>query len=332
VNATPPAGADTGETLELVRRQPAPHARERAPSAVVLLAGTVRESPLARGARRALLDLPLTPTTTIGGMWAQRIQELADAVGAPSLPLFIATTPVSPDVPSAQPTPLAGATFVPDASPLRGTGGALVDLCDRFSEADTILVANAHAVAMRPLASTVRALFDAKSEVVLHADENSAPTGMFLARVSALLDIPRRGFVDFKEQALSRIAASHAVHVVRELGPHVAPVRTLDGYIRAVRFFAASPGGAGAVGGVGGGGGAGELSDPLAEEWRSTFSLADAGASVAPDARLVDSVVLAGAKVGAGAVVVRSVICPGAQVAAGAFVGDQVVDVAGDAS
>jgi NDP-sugar pyrophosphorylase family protein len=53
------------------------------------------------------------------------------------------------------------------------------------------------------------------------------------------------------------------------------------------------------------------LGDPLSEEWKSTFAIVEPGASVAPSARIHDSIILSGATVDAGAVVVRSVIGPG---------------------
>ena len=48
--------------------------------------------------------------------------------------------------------------------------------------------------------------------------------------------------------------------------------------------------------------------DPLAEDWRPSFAIAEAGAEVDQTARVHDSVVLAGGVVEAGAVVVRSVV------------------------
>ena len=49
----------------------------------------------------------------------------------------------------------------------------------------------------------------------------------------------------------------------------------------------------------------------MAEDWKPTFALCEAGAVVDPSARLHDSVVLRGGRVEYGAVLVRSVVCPG---------------------
>lgn len=291
--------------------------RSEALGAIVFLAGAVRENPLVRGARRALLDFPLTPDTTICTSWHRRVGELRVALKRESLPMIVAITPQTADAPVVQSASLEGITVVPDSGEFRGTGGALADLSERFGVDDLILIANGHAAALAPLPGVVEALLGANADVALHADQRAAPTGFVLARVRALRDIPRRGFVDFKEQALARIAKRHLVRVVSQPGPHVAPVRTLDGYVRAVRFCNNDPGVI-------------RFDDPLAEEWQATFRLVESGATVAPDARVTDSIVLAGAAIGAGATVVRSVVCSGARVADGGFVCDQIVDADGE--
>jgi hypothetical protein len=291
--------------------------RSDALRAIVFLAGAVRENPLVRGARRALLDFPLTPGTTICTSWHRRVSELRDALERDSLPMIVAITPQAADAPVVRSAATEGITVVPDSGEFRGTGGALADLSERFGEDDLILIANGHAAALAPLPGVVGALLETDADVALHADERHAPTGFVLARVRALRDIPRRGFVDFKEQALARIAKNHVVRVASRAGPHIAPVRTLDGYIRAVRFCNNDPGVI-------------RFDDPLAEEWQATFRLVEPGAHVAPDSRVTDSIVLAGASVGAGATVVRSVVCPGARIPDGGFVCDQIVDADGE--
>jgi ADP-glucose pyrophosphorylase len=49
----------------------------------------------------------------------------------------------------------------------------------------------------------------------------------------------------------------------------------------------------------------------FSENWDSTFSIIEDGASVDQTAKLHDSVVLCGGRVDAGAVAVQSIICPG---------------------
>ena len=68
------------------------------------------------------------------------------------------------------------------------------------------------------------------------------------------------------------------------------------------------------------------------EEWRSTFTLTEAGSQVHESARLHDSLVLAGGKVGAGAVVVRCLVGPGGVVGESETVFDELIGAEGGGS
>jgi ADP-glucose pyrophosphorylase len=77
-------------------------------------------------------------------------------------------------------------------------------------------------------------------------------------------------------------------------------VRTLADYVTALRTYHRRKSGRPAI-----------TTDPLAEDWRPTFSIIEEGAAVDPLASVNDSVVLRGGRVEAGAVTVRSIVCPG---------------------
>ena len=65
--------------------------------AVVLLAGAVRPSELGRGAGRSLLDLPIENGRSVLGLWQQRVEGLAQALGIGALQ-EISSTYVSSDL------------------------------------------------------------------------------------------------------------------------------------------------------------------------------------------------------------------------------------------
>jgi NDP-sugar pyrophosphorylase family protein len=279
--------------------------------AVVLLAGAVRENALVRSSQRPLLEMPLNPAATILATWRDSVSALRTELGLDGVPLVVSTTTTT-DLPSLTGPSAAVSRVVPDAAELRGTGGALRDLADQFEPDDLIVVANGHSALLGRLESAVAAMVSVDADVVLHAEAGRVPSGIMLVRAGALLGIARRGFVDFKEQALPRIAGQHRVRVVVGGETAAVPVRTLASYVRALRLCNRQNGGA--------------LSeDPFAEEWPVSFSLVENGAVVSPEARIHDSVVLSGAVVERGAIMVRSVAGPGSRVGQGEFVCDQIL-------
>jgi hypothetical protein len=279
-------------------------------AAVVLLAGAVRQSRLSKAARRSRMDLPLSADSTLGTAWLQRMNEFRDQVGRADLPLLIATNTLAGTVKDL--TGWRGTTVRMDTEEPRGSGGALRDAVLDLDPSAHVLVAPAHARLRAPLESVVRAMASSEGDVVVHVSPSGTPTGFFRIRCGALAGLPSRGFVDLKEQALPQLAARFDVRVVSSDDVPM-PVRSLDGYVRAVRDVA---------GGAGDGDG---------EEWRSTFSLVEPGASVAADARLHDSIVLAGGRVESGAVVVRCLVGPGGVVRAGRSEFDELIS-AGEAA
>ncbi|MEX2217580.1 MAG: hypothetical protein WD749_02375 [Phycisphaerales bacterium] len=282
--------------------------------AVVLLAGSVRESELSRGVGRSLLDLPIAAGQNILAHWHAHVERLATRLGQATLPLRVVINRKghAPGVgPNSARFPL---TIEQDRSEYRGTGGVLRDLTESYEESDRILVASAAQVLTEPLDDLAADLVAADDDVALMAHEDGTPSGLFVVRCGALTDIRSGGFVDFKEQVLPRLASEgQSIRVLRRDLPGAIPVRTLDGYMAAVRAIArlaaCRP----------------MAHDPFEEDWAPTFSLVEGGAAVSPGATIHDSVVLAGGTVGGGAVVVRSVVCPGGSVRPGMTVADQIV-------
>lgn len=295
-----------GSPISLALQAIAPRLR-----AVILLGGSVRESALSRALKRSTLDLPLDGGRTILGAWAQQTAALAKTAKIPSLALrvLINQATAAPAIVPAVDGLTVSLEY--DRAELRGTGGLLRDLSDQYEPEDLLLVANAHQVVIPPLAGLAGLLGAVQSDVALLATTQRTPCGLNLFRCKALRAIRTNGFIDLKEQALPAIAAAFQVKVVACPPGVVFPVRTLEGYLGALRALHSST----------------ELgpSDPLAEDCFPTFSLVEEGAAVAPSARVHDSVVLRGARVGTDVVLVRSLVCEGAVVEAGAVVADRVV-------
>lgn len=174
-------------------------------------------------------------------------------------------------------------------------------------------MANAAQVLLDPLPVLVAAMRRKRSEVTLIAHADGTPSGVMLLPSAALRLIPTHGFVDLKEQAMPLISARFDVRVARRGRPTGLPVRSVEEYLQVLRqYHRRRMRGNSAA-------------DPLAEDWRSAFGLAEPGANIDPSARLHDSVVLAGGRIEAGAVLVRSIVCGNGVVGRGRSVVDEVV-------
>jgi len=270
---------------------------------LILLAGSVRPTQLAATIQRSILDLPTGKGGTVLTNWLEQADGVAQMLGMDRLAVRVM-------VDASAPEPRSGATdqyrVERDRSEYRGTGGLLAHLAGQYDEDDLILVANAAQFLLDPLPALFTALRKTGGMVGVVGHRDGTPSGMMLLTCRSLRLIPKVGFVDMKEQGLPAIAAKHDVRVLQCRRPTGLPIRTLSDYVEALR----------AIHGPHGRPMPGDplsdpLGDPLSEEWKSTFAIVEPGASVAPSARIHDSIILSGATVDAGAVVVRSVIGPG---------------------
>jgi N-acetylglucosaminyldiphosphoundecaprenol N-acetyl-beta-D-mannosaminyltransferase len=265
---------------------------------LVLLAGSVRPTPLTSSIHRSVLDLPVESSTSILNHWLSDAAELAKLVGIEKLPVRVLLDRQSSEPRSALPQFQGAFTVERDLSEYRGTGGILSNLAMDYADDDLILIANAAQILLEPLQNTADALAQMGGVVSLVGHQDGTPSNLMLLTCKALRVIPNFGFVDMKEQALPSIAAKFDVRVVQYKRPTGMPVRSLADYVAALRSY------------HGRGSGRKIVSDPLGEDWRPIFAIAEPGTTVDATARVHDSVILAGATVEAGAVVVRSVVCP----------------------
>ncbi len=277
-------------------------------AAVVLLAGSVRQSDLASVARRSLLDLPLRPGHTVGQHWCNAVAAVRSGVPLSELPLLVTANSISLRPASIEPS--ATTIVRMDVNEPRGSGGALRDALAAFDPASRVLIAPGHALPRGELIDLLTLLAQPNADIVIHADAARIPTGFLLLRCGVLASVAANGFADLKEQVLPQLASRFDVRVVRDGHPSPLPIRSLTGYIQALRAAHST---------------VSTALTTLAEQWRSTFSIAEDGSRVDPTARLHDSVVLKGGTVAAGAVVVRCLIGPGGSVAAGEAVFDRLI-------
>jgi hypothetical protein len=283
--------------------------------ALVLLGGSVRPSNLSRSIGRSLLDLPVEPGLSVLQLWEAEAHRLAQARGLSQLPVRVvldraATQPVRNGAEGS-----IRLSLEREAHEFRGTGGVLRDLSGEYGRDELLLVASAGQVLVEPLTGLADDLLATDADVALLGHADGTPGALFLVNcriLSALRDV---GFLDFKEQALPRLAASGtSVRVVQRPVASAFPVRTLDSYLAGVRAYHHVKAGRSIVG------------NPFDEDWLPTFAVIEAGAKVDPSATIHDSVVLKGGTVERGAVVVRCVVCPGALVEAGQTVAGQIVE------
>ncbi len=289
--------------------------------AVVLLAGSVRPSDLSLAIDRSLLDLPVEPGQSVLSQWQTQAASLAESLSVDRLPVRIvidrtARAPVAPP-----PDPRISLTVERDAREFRGTGGLLRDLAISYAADDLLLVANAGQVLVEPLPSLAANLFSAGGSVSFLGHRDGTPCGLFLVRCDVLASIRDVGFLDFKEQVLPKLgAAGHQVQPVIRDAATALPIRSLDGYLSALRAVARLRAGL-----------ARDM-DPYGEDWSPTFAIIEPEAQVDRSSTIHDSVVLNGAKVERGAVVVRSVLGPTAVVHAGDTVADAALGISRDAA
>lgn len=291
--------------------------------ALVLLGGAVRRSSFVEALRRPVATLPLGAKFGVMDLWrsqARRLVSLMDgdrlAVRVVSNDLAATTVPETTEGDGD-----VDVRFEADPQEFRGTGGVLSDIARDYADDDWILVSSAAQVLLEPLDDLACELAEEAAategrdpaSVVFFASVEGAASSLFLVRCGALRLISRVGFVDFKEQALPRIAAQTGVRVIVRDRTAALGIRTFEDYTRAIAldFQKLSSGR--------------EESGPFAERWRTAASVVEAGGEVHSAARLHDSVVLKGGVVEEGAIVVRSVVCEGGRVPAGQVVVDTLV-------
>lgn len=267
----------------------------RFPRAVILLSGAVRPTPFLSSIERSVLDLPIESGVSLLSDWQRQASEAATACEQASMEIRV----VLDDAALAPQTvaPTGGGVYVErDPTELRGTGGIVRDLAQRFEPDDRLFIVGGPQLLARSLKAIVAELAECGGDVAVAAHQDGLPCSLMLVRCGAVLDLPEVGFVDMKEQGLPVIARKHRV-LVRPYAHRIAlPLMNEANYVAALRWHHSQQKGDFEAG-------------AFDEEWDRRFAIIEPGATVHPGALIHDSVVLAGAVIGRNATVVRSVIC-----------------------
>jgi hypothetical protein len=309
LNITTASSMDRGDA----RGDAVPHLSGRL-RAVVLLAASLRPTPLTAAIGRSVLDLPVERDRTLLDLWSEHVRSLAASLGTAQLPLRILR---DGDTPAARPSAGAGAAVSVEVDPAeyRGTAGVLRDVTGGYDDADRVLVVNAAQYLVEPLRETAVLLetVGGGGGVSMVAHEDGTPSGAMLVTCGCLRLVPSVGFFDMKEQALPLIAKHYPVRVVSRRELVSKPIRSLSEYIGVLRWHhltqRADP----------------LPDDPFREDWRPVFTIVEDGSEVDARATVQDSVVLRGGRVERGAIVVRSLVAPGATVRRGEIVVDRLI-------
>ena len=278
--------------------------------AVVLLAGSVRANHLRKVTDRRALQMPVTQGQTVFDCWREQLTTMAERLGVTALPVRVMVDQATGgDAVSRSHGPIE-LTVEPDPLDLRGTGGLLSDIARAYDDDDLLLVGHASQLLFEPLATLTAAIASCSRDVSMICSQDGTPSGLMLVRCGCLREINPVGYIDLNEQAMPAIANAHDVRIVRYTRPVTRSLRTLRGYVHALRRFHCEHPAAG---------------QGVPEDWESAFALVEPGGRVHESAVLHDSVILEGGRVEAGAVVVRSVVCDGGVVPSGQVISDKVV-------
>lgn len=281
---------------------------------VILLGGSLRPTPLAKAVGRSILDLPVETNTSVLELWCDHISSLAKELGGQHFDARLLLDSEAP-FPTTRMDCESQIEIGRDPQAYRGTAGILRDLAESYADSDLLLVASAGQVLLAPLAHLTRVLAESAADVGIISNPDGTPASLFLVKCGALRDIARVGFIDFKEQALPRIAQSHFVKPITWNQLFSVPIRTADGYLTALRHHRNVQRGID------------QLNRVFSEEWSAAFSVVESGARVDSSAHLHDSVVLKGGRVEEGAAVFGSIICAGGIVRPGQqVIGEMVME------
>jgi hypothetical protein len=311
----PAVGLTAGPVMKTL---PGPHRDAVLPglarlSGIILLAGSVRPSPLTQATGRSPLSLPLANDHTLLDVWRRQALVLAGRAKLERLAVRIIV-----DRSSAAPALTsedidAGLNVEVDPVELRGTAGVLKDVTAAYDDDAFVLTASAAQLMTESLVDLATDLAARQSDLAVAVQADGSPSSVMLIRCGCLKHISSVGFIDLKEQAIPQIAARHSASVAWRTGRTEHQVRTLSDYVSAVRLHQRQV--AGATTG----------DDPFAERWESSAAVVEGGATVDPSATLHDSIVLTGGRVERNATLVRSVVCAGGVVRRGQVVVDRFV-------
>jgi NDP-sugar pyrophosphorylase family protein len=273
----------------------------------VILAGTLRPSPLREALDVPVLCLPIGTEGNLLDRWSSVVAALG---GVQRVEVVVNSQSDQDRVQAAiewNPTPERRLTVIAEPAAWRGTGGILRDVVGGLAGDDQVLVIEGACLPPSTLGPLREAMTEQTQGVVgiCGADE---PAGVSIFRRLVFDVVPEVGYYDVKEQLLPALHTAKQAVFTAWMGDTVYRVRDLQSYLAAVRESLACDGQPGR-----------RISDQASVSGSAVLEgscLIEAGAVIEDGAVIHDSVVLSGATVGGGAVVSRSVVGPMAEVPA----------------
>jgi hypothetical protein len=275
------------------------------PLNVVMLAGTLRPSPLRAQLGIPLPCLPLGRRGTVLGTWLATFESLGEVT---ETAIVLNSEAEAEAVRASAEDGGKPVRAIAEAAAWRGAGGLLRDASADAPPDALVVVVETSTMPPASLAA-VAAAFDAGIDGVVGVCGADQPAGVYAFTREAIEHIPHVGYFDLKEQFLPRLFEADLVVRAISLGAPMARLRTRRAYLDAVRLSLERDG----------------ADPPQLVDARASISpsaILDGCCLVQPDvvvedgAVVHDSVILAGATIGGGAVVSRSVLGPRATVAA----------------
>lgn len=287
--------------------------------AVVLLAGGLRPSPLIQGTGLAVLDLPLRCNTTVLDHWISILSQVAPGASRPIGSAVIAYTSNSPQ-PSLgnHSTGLPNLRFVCDQTGLRGPAGTARDICQHLDDDSTVFLGEAARFIRSDLRGFLKSHETSGADITVGCEPDGSPAGIYLTRNRALKSVPTEGFMDLKEQWLSRaLIEGQRVRVWTFSQISSYPLRNWNQFLNAIRLANY---------------GEDHAESSLNKRFTMDFGRAEGntiiqmpGAEVGQGACIRDSVLMPGSIVDDETIVVRSYIGPGVHIKRGERIIDGLI-------
>jgi mannose-1-phosphate guanylyltransferase len=273
------------------------------PLTAVLLAGTLRPSPLRRVMDVPLLCLPMGREGTVLDAW---MRSLSTIPGLRESRIVLNTEREVETVAGSAPSIAEGGQgslgirAIAEPASWRGPAGLVRDVAGDLAAEAIVLVCEANLLPPPTLAPMLEAVRNSVSGVVgvCGVDE---PSGVYAFARSALDTVPTIGYYDLKEQLLPTLAHDGVAIGTARLGDRAMRLRDRRGYLAAVRTSLAAEGEANVM----------RISPRAAISGSAIldgFCIVEDGAVIEDGAVVHDTVVLSGATVGGGAVVSRSLV------------------------
>ena len=266
------------------------------PFSVVMLAGSLRPSELARGTGLPPLCLPIGTRGTLLDYWLDQF----DAAAWPErITIVVNTESPKLAIESSLRTmssgrPLPTIDVIDDPPGWRGLAGLLYDIDARHPDGEIMMGVEANCLPPRSIRPAIAAM-TAGADAVVGRDTLGEASGFYAMTRATLQRVRRVGYADLKEQFLPSLHEAGLTVRAAALDGRVLRLRGRDAYLDAI--------------------------SRVARRENRTDALIDPTASVDSTARLLGPVIVRpGAVIGAGAVVQDSVVGSRAKIADRAIV------------